>query len=198
MAILSCWRSINNPPSKGPKAGRTAPRHRGPCSGAVRRSSAIGPDRPPPRIATDAYKKIEGRSCDRAPTIWLLAPRTVTQKARISPITPIIPAFCLDVQLVHIWERGCFLTTILAQRRIPRRSRHPYAAPRTSLQSVCTRHRNCIERLSPFLEYALGTVDLPSRPPTKTWPQHLGRLAVTLAAMLILTPIQVTKRSTLV
>src|SRR6516165_2493917 len=47
-------------------------------------------------------------------------------------------------------------------------------------------------------KYALGTVDLLSRPPTKTWPQHLGGLAVTLAAILILTPIQVTKRSTFV
>src|SRR6516225_205564 len=74
-----------------------------------------------------------------------------------------------------MWERGCFPTTILAQLRTPRRSRHPYAAPRTSLQSVCTRRRNCIERLSPSPEYALGTVDVPSRPPTKTWPS-LGRL----------------------
>src|SRR5258707_6434132 len=52
-----------------------------------------------------------------------------------------------------MWERGCFPTTILAQLRRPCRPRHPYAVPRTSLQCVCTRRRNCIEQLSPFSEY---------------------------------------------
>src|SRR3974390_2348847 len=93
-----------------------------------------------------------------------------------------------------MWERACFSTTILAQLRTPRRSRHPYAAPRTSLQFVCTRRRNCIERLSPSPEYALGTVDLPSRPPTKTWPAHLGGLAVTLAAILRIVPARLSSK----
>jgi len=39
----------------------------------------------------------------------------------------------------------------------PQRSRHPYAVPRTSLQCVCTRRRNCIEQLSPSTEYAPRT-----------------------------------------
>jgi hypothetical protein len=55
--------------------GRTAPSTEVRAPGR-RRSSAIGPDRPPPRIATDANKKIEKCSCHRAPTFWLLAPRT--------------------------------------------------------------------------------------------------------------------------
>ena len=51
-------------------------------------------------------------------------------------------------------ERGCFSTTILARPRRPCRRRHPYAVPRTSVQCVCTRRRNCIEQLSPSPEYA--------------------------------------------
>src|SRR3981189_1352690 len=48
-------------------------------------------------------------------------------------------------------ERGRYPTTTLAQ---PRRPRHPYAVPRTSLQWVSTRRRNCIEQLSPSPKYA--------------------------------------------
>src|SRR5258705_101429 len=48
-----------------------------------------------------------------------------------------------------MWERGGFLATILEQLRRPCRPRHPYAVPRTSLQCVCTRRRNCIAQLSP-------------------------------------------------
>src|SRR5882672_7213367 len=48
-----------------------------------------------------------------------------------------------------MWERGCFPATILEQLRRPCRPRHPYAVPRTSLQCVCTRRRNCIAQLSP-------------------------------------------------
>jgi hypothetical protein len=62
-----------------------------------------------------------------------------------------------------MWERGCFPATILEQLRRPCRSRHPYAVPRTSLQCVCTRRRNCIAQLSPSREYALRTVDFPAR-----------------------------------
>ena len=60
-------------------------------------------------------------------------------------------------------ERGRTPTTIRAQRRRPRRSRHPCAVPRTSLQCVCTRRRNCIEQLSPSLKYAPGTARFPAR-----------------------------------
>jgi hypothetical protein len=60
-------------------------------------------------------------------------------------------------------ERGCFPTTILKQLRRLCRPRHPYAVPRTSLQCVCTRRRNCIAQLSPSREYALRTVDFPAR-----------------------------------
>jgi len=77
----------------------------------------------------------------------------------------VIPAFCLDVQQVRMWERGCFPTTILAQPRRPCRPRHPYAVPRTSLPCVCTRRRNCIEQLSPSPEYAPPTVRFPARNP---------------------------------
>src|SRR5258708_21848669 len=62
-----------------------------------------------------------------------------------------------------MWERGGFLATILEQLRRPCRPRHPYAVPRTSLQCVCTRRRNCIAQLSPSREYALRTVDFPAR-----------------------------------
>jgi hypothetical protein len=58
-------------------------------------------------------------------------------------------------------ERGRTPTTIRAQRRRLRRSRHPCAAPRTSLQCVCTRRRNCIEQLSPSPKYAPGTARFP-------------------------------------
>src|SRR6476620_6143324 len=51
-------------------------------------------------------------------------------------------------------ECGCLSTTTLAQPRRLCRPRHPYAVPRTSLQCVCTRRRNCIGQLSPFWEYA--------------------------------------------
>src|SRR6476660_3893464 len=60
-------------------------------------------------------------------------------------------------------ERGRYSTTTLAQPRRPCRPRHPYAVPRTSLQCVCTRRRNCIAQLSPSREYALRTVDFPAR-----------------------------------
>jgi hypothetical protein len=50
-------------------------------------------------------------------------------------------------------ERGCFSTTTLAQPCRPCRPRHPCAVPRTFLQCVCTRRRNCIGQLSPFSEY---------------------------------------------
>jgi hypothetical protein len=71
MTILPYWRPINNPP---PRVERTAPAdytHRGRSAILSHRVPGAGPQ---PRIAT-AYKKIEGRSCDRAPTFWLLAPR---------------------------------------------------------------------------------------------------------------------------
>src|SRR5215211_5926373 len=51
-------------------------------------------------------------------------------------------------------ERGRYSTTTPAQPRRPCRPRHPYAVPRTSLQCVCTRRRNCIEQLSPSPKYA--------------------------------------------
>ena len=60
-------------------------------------------------------------------------------------------------------ERDRTPTTIRAQRRRLRRSRHPCAVPRTSLQCACTRRRNCIAQLSPSREYALRTVDFPAR-----------------------------------
>jgi len=59
--------------------------------------------------------------------------------------------------------RGQTPTTIRAPRRRLRRSRHPCAAPRTSLQCVCTRRRNCIEQLSPSRKYAPGTARFPAR-----------------------------------
>jgi hypothetical protein len=46
--------------------------------------------------------------------------------------------------------------------RRPRRPRHPYAVPRTFLQCVCTRLRNCIEQLSPCPEYAPLTARFPA------------------------------------
>jgi hypothetical protein len=49
------------------------------------------------------------------------------------------------------------------QLRRLRRPRHPYAVPRTSLQCVCTRRRNCIEQLSPSPKYAPGTARFPAR-----------------------------------
>src|SRR6266478_9186129 len=61
-----------------------------------------------------------------------------------------------------MWEGGCFPATILEQLRRPCRPRHPYAVPRTSLQCVCTRRRNCIAQLSPSHEYALRTVYFPA------------------------------------
>src|SRR5438552_3694724 len=60
-------------------------------------------------------------------------------------------------------ERGWSPTTILAQRRRLRRPRHLFAVPRTSLQCVCTRRRNCIEQLSPSSKYAPGTGRFPAR-----------------------------------
>ncbi len=59
-------------------------------------------------------------------------------------------------------ERGCFSTTILAPPRRPCRPRHPYAGPRTFVQCVCTRRRNCIEQSSPSPEYAPQTVRFPA------------------------------------
>jgi hypothetical protein len=59
--------------------------------------------------------------------------------------------------------RGWRPTTIPAQRRTQRRPRHPFAVPRTSLQCVCTRRRNCIEQLSPSSKYAPGTARFPAR-----------------------------------
>jgi len=76
----------------------------------------------------------------------------------------VIQTFCLDVQQVRRKARGCFLATIPAQPRRPCRLRHPYAVPRTSLQCVCTRRRNCIEQLSPSSEYALEIGPIPARP----------------------------------
>jgi hypothetical protein len=70
-----------------------------------------------------------------------------------------------------MWERGCFPTTILAQPHRPSRPRHPYAVPRTSLQCVCIRRRNCIEQLSPSNEYAPLTFDLPARN-RQNYPSH--------------------------
>ena len=61
-----------------------------------------------------------------------------------------------------MWERGSLPATIPAQLRTPCRSRHPYAAPRTSLQCVCTRRRNCIEQSSPLPKYAPGNAGLPA------------------------------------
>jgi hypothetical protein len=64
-----------------------------------------------------------------------------------------------------MWERGCYSTTILAQHRRPRRLRHPYAVPRTSLQSVCTRRRNCIEQSSPSSKYTPQPTHFPASHP---------------------------------
>ncbi|MGY4313740.1 hypothetical protein ACVWW1_003043 [Bradyrhizobium sp. JR3.5] len=61
-----------------------------------------------------------------------------------------------------MWERGSLPATIPAQLRRPYRSRHPYAAPRTSLQCVCTRRRNCIEQLWPSERYAPAPPDFPA------------------------------------
>lgn len=61
-----------------------------------------------------------------------------------------------------MWERGSLPATIPAQLRRPYRSRHPYAAPRTSLQCVCTRRRNCIEQLWPSERYAPALPDFPA------------------------------------
>jgi hypothetical protein len=66
------------------------------------------------------------------------------------------------VQQVRMWERGSLPATIPAQLRKPCRSRHPYAAPRTSLQCVCTRRRNCIEQWSPLPNYAPASVGFPA------------------------------------
>jgi hypothetical protein len=65
-------------------------------------------------------------------------------------------------------ERGCFSTTILAQPCRPCRPRHPCAVPRTFLQCVCTRRRNCIGQLSPFPEYAPAARQIN---PNAFWPQ---------------------------
>jgi hypothetical protein len=51
-------------------------------------------------------------------------------------------------------ECGCYSTTTPGQPRTPCRPRHPYAVPRTLIQCVCTRRRNCIGQLSPSSEYA--------------------------------------------
>jgi hypothetical protein len=88
----------------------------------------------------------------------------------------VIPAFCLDVRLVRMRERGCFPTKTLAQPRRPCRPRHPYAVPRTFLQCVCTRRRNCIEQLSPFPEYALLIVNIPARNAATIKLTHYPRL----------------------
>jgi hypothetical protein len=69
----------------------------------------------------------------------------ITRPARPPRFMPGGPAFCQDVQdvrQVRMRGHGCFPATILAQ---PRRPRHPYAVPRTSLRCVYTRRRNCIE-----------------------------------------------------
>jgi hypothetical protein len=76
-----------------------------------------------------------------------------------------------DAQLARTWERGCFPTTILARSHRPRRPRHPYAVPRTSLQCVCTRRRNCIEQLPP----SMGSSRAP-RNSTRTLGLKYGRL----------------------
>lgn len=52
---------------------------------------------------------------------------------------------------------------IPARPRKPCRPRHPCAVPRTSLQCVYTRRRNCIEQLSPSPEYAPGIGPFPAR-----------------------------------
>src|ERR1700675_85920 len=76
-------------------------------------------------------------------------------------------------------ERGCSPTTPLAQLRRLRRPRHPYAVPRTYLQCVCTRHRNCSGQLSPFSEYAPRTANFPARNfATKLIQRRSGRRTV--------------------
>src|SRR5579863_3151331 len=60
-------------------------------------------------------------------------------------------------------ECGCFPATILAQPHRPCRPHHPYAVPRTFLQCVCTRRRNCTEQLSTCKKYAPGVGPLPAR-----------------------------------
>src|SRR5947207_11286892 len=60
-------------------------------------------------------------------------------------------------------ERGWSPTTIPAQRRRLRRPHHLFAVPRTSLQCVCTRLRNCNEQLCPYSKYAPGTGRFPAR-----------------------------------
>jgi hypothetical protein len=59
-------------------------------------------------------------------------------------------------------ECGCFSTTTLAQPRRPCRPLHPYAVPRTLLQCVCTRRRNCIGQIVAILGICpRGTPDQP-------------------------------------
>jgi hypothetical protein len=77
-------------------------------------------------------------------------------------------------------ERGCYSTTILARHRRPRRLHHPYAVPRTSLQCVCTRRRNCIEQSSPSSEYAPQPTHFPASHPATIKPTR----ARTKAALL--------------
>src|SRR5712664_3541800 len=60
-----------------------------------------------------------------------------------------------------MWERGCFPPKTLIPPRKLHRTRGLYAASRTLLQCVRTRRRNCIRQLSPFSEYAPGTVHFP-------------------------------------
>jgi hypothetical protein len=64
---------------------------------------------------------------------------------------------------VRMRERECFPATILARSHRLRRPRHPYAVPRTSLQSVCTQRRNCIEQLPTCPKYAPGAGPFPAR-----------------------------------
>src|SRR4029077_19524047 len=60
-------------------------------------------------------------------------------------------------------ECGCFPATILAQPHRPCRPHHPYAVPRTFLQYVCTRRRNCIEQLSTCPKYGPEVGSFPAR-----------------------------------
>src|SRR4030081_3135500 len=81
--------------------------------------------------------------------------------------------------------RGCFSTTTPAQPRRPCRPRHLYAVPRTSLQCVCTRRRNCIEQLSPSPEYAPGVSRFPVRNHATIKLTHYHRLTLTVAVLIM-------------
>src|SRR5260370_13197484 len=71
-------------------------------------------------------------------------------------------------------ECGGLSTTTLAQTRRLGRPRHLYAVPRTFLQCVCTRRRNCIGQLSPFWEYAPAARQINPNASAQTHSHHFA------------------------